>query len=272
MAISGLGGDELFAGYNIFKRLYFLDKFSWLNNMPSYYKKWLEKIIQSRGVSVKTEKAKELLHLSHWDLAHTYPVMRRLYSDDSISRITTLPVLPADRAVEIINKIILGSSGNNSGSLSIISKAELSTYLLNTLLRDTDQMSMSHALEVRVPFLDHELVEYVLNVNNCIKYPHSPKQLLVESLHGLLPNKIVHRKKMGFSFPWDQWMRKELKSFCEFNLHSPSLYPIFNIEQVDSLWQSFLKGDPTVTWSRIWPIVVLSHWMEKNNVKTLTDY
>ncbi|MCB0786567.1 MAG: hypothetical protein KDC02_20465, partial [Flavobacteriales bacterium] len=62
--------------------------------------------------------------------------------------------------------------------LSQVSLGELATYLVNVLLRDTDQMSMAHALEVRVPFLDHELVSYVLGVRDGLKYPHSPKRLL----------------------------------------------------------------------------------------------
>ncbi len=168
--------------------------------------------------------------------------------------------------MEIISTMISDSTINRYGDISQISKAELSTYMLNTLLRDTDQMSMSHALEVRVPFLDHELVEYVLNVDNSLKYPHTPKQLLVESLNGLIPEKVVNRKKMGFSFPWDYWMRVELKSFCEHHLHYLEKYPFFNGPQIEQLWHRFLNNDPLITWSRIWPVVVLSHWMEKNNI------
>ena len=176
-------------------------------------------------------------------------------------------MLPPDRVKENISKLIVNGNYNKHGNLSDISKAELSTYMLNTLLRDTDQMSMSHALEVRVPFLDHELVEYILNVDNRIKYPHTPKQLLVDSLNGLLPPKIVNRKKMGFSFPWDYWMRNELKSFCENNLLYLNKYPFFKSANIQILWKRFLNNDPMVSWSRIWPIVVLAHWMEKNKVE-----
>ena len=175
--------------------------------------------------------------------------------------------LPPDRVSETITGIVNNGASPNQGLLSEISKGELSTYLLNTLLRDTDQMSMSQALEVRVPFLDHQLVEYVLNVPNCIKYPHTPKQLLVNSLNGLLPSKIVYRKKMGFSFPWDHWMRNELKSFCEHHIHYLNKFAFLNNTNIARLWERFLNKDPLVSWSRLWPIVVLAHWLEKNNIE-----
>src|SRR5204863_5580099 len=81
-------------------------------------------------------------------------------------------------------------------TLSLISYAEGRTYMHDVLLRDTDQMSMAHALEVRVPLLDHKLVEYLMGLPDESKVSNgTPKRLLVESLDGLLPDPIVHRPK-----------------------------------------------------------------------------
>ena len=80
--------------------------------------------------------------------------------------------------------------------LTKYSIAEMNSYMQNVLLRDTDQMSMASALEVRVPFLDYKLVEYVLGVSDTHKFPHTPKKLLTDSLQGLLPPEIIQRKKM----------------------------------------------------------------------------
>ena len=143
--------------------------------------------------------------------------------------------------------------------LTKYSIAEMNSYMQNVLLRDTDQMSMASALEVRVPFLDYKLVEYVLGVSDTHKFPHTPKKLLTDSLQGLLPPEIIQRKKMGFVLPWSVWMRSELKSFCEENLlELESLH--FNMQAVDLLWKAFLNGNPTVSWSRIWPLVSLGNW------------
>ncbi|MEY3397595.1 MAG: hypothetical protein RL220_189, partial [Bacteroidota bacterium] len=150
--------------------------------------------------------------------------------------------------------------------LSRVSIAEMNSYMQNVLLRDTDQMSMAHALEVREPFLDHRLVEYVLGVPDQLKYPHSPKQLLVESLGNLLPGEIVNRPKMGFTFPWSLWMRRELRGMCEQELNFLSDSGYFRREMLSQLWQDFMVLDPRTTWSRLWHLVVLGRWMRTNQI------
>ncbi len=98
---------------------------------------------------------------------------------------------------------------------SQVSAAEYIGYTQNTLLKDTDQMSMANSLEIREPFFDQDLVEFVMSVPDSFKVPLYPKSLLVESLKPLLPDEIVHRKKQGFLFPWKEWMKNELRGFCE---------------------------------------------------------
>jgi asparagine synthase (glutamine-hydrolysing) len=126
---------------------------------------------------------------------------------------------------------------------------------------------MAHALEVRVPFLDFTLVEYVLNLPDEIKYPHSPKKLLVDSLSGLLPDEIVNRPKMGFTFPWKNWMQNELRLFCEKQIESLSKRDYFNAIGINEIWNSFLNNDPRITWSRVWHLIVLSYWLDKNKIE-----
>jgi asparagine synthase (glutamine-hydrolysing) len=135
------------------------------------------------------------------------------------------------------------------------------------LLRDTDQMSMASALEVRVPFLDYTLVEYVIGINDTFKNPVYPKKLLVESLGDLLPDEIVHRKKMGFSFPWEKWIRNELKGFCEERMVSLSKRSFLNEQVIMDRWRRFLNNDPGIRWPDIWTGVVLENWLMENKVE-----
>jgi asparagine synthase (glutamine-hydrolysing) len=151
--------------------------------------------------------------------------------------------------------------------LAQVSLAELSTYIPDVLLRDADQMAMAHALEVRSPFLDHDLVDFVLGVPDDIKYPHTPKQLLTDALGTLLPHAITHRPKMGFTLPWNQWMREDLRNYCESRIESLAQRQYFTSVGVRSMWQRFLNNDPAITWSRVWVLVVLQEWMETNNVE-----
>src|SRR5207344_1344962 len=98
---------------------------------------------------------------------------------------------------------------------SQVTAAEYLGYTQQTLLKDTDQMSMAHSLEIREPYFDQDLVEFVMSVPDHFKASVYPKSLLVESLKPMLPDEIVHRKKQGFVFPWKEWMKKEVGSFCE---------------------------------------------------------
>jgi asparagine synthase (glutamine-hydrolysing) len=135
------------------------------------------------------------------------------------------------------------------------------------LLRDTDQMAMAVALEVREPFLDYKLVELALSISDEYKYPDTPKKLLVDSLGDLLPSEIVNRPKMGFTLPWQHWMKNEMKDFCEKNILELSKMPFCKKENVTGLWKHFLNNDATVNWSRIWHLVVLNNWMKENKIE-----
>jgi asparagine synthase (glutamine-hydrolysing) len=148
-----------------------------------------------------------------------------------------------------------------------MSAAEYLGYTQNTLLKDTDQMSMAVSLEVREPFFDQDLIEFVLSVPDALKKPSYPKSLLVESVKPLLPDEIVFRKKQGFLFPWSAWLKNDLCSFCDKHIKSIAQRPFIHGEQLISYWQRFLKGDESIRWAEIWLFVVLEYWLEKNNVE-----
>ena len=127
-------------------------------------------------------------------------------------------------------------------------------------------MSMAVALEVREPFLDYQLVEFVLSIKDEFKYPHSPKKLLTDSLGDLLPKEIIDRPKMGFTLPWKSWLKSDLKKFCETNLMEFAQFEFCNTKEIENLWKRFLANDESVSWSRIWHLVVLNSWIKQNNI------
>jgi len=118
------------------------------------------------------------------------------------------------------------SQARKLDSFTAVSCMEVESYLVNTLLRDTDSMSMAHSLEVRVPFLAHPLVEFVTQLPQKTKVRKGiPKALLVAALEDLLPADVVKQTKRGFTFPWATWLRGPLRSSVEngFSDLSPSL-------------------------------------------------
>ena len=146
-----------------------------------------------------------------------------------------------------------------------VSWMESRSYLANTLLRDTDAMSMRHSLEVRVPFLDSPLVEYVMALPKSVKQgSQHPKQLLINSLGDLLPEEVVTQKKRTFTFPWENWLRGPLGERVAAGL---SDWPEVLENHVSgkfalTTWNDFLAG--RTTWSRPWSLYVLGEWVKKN--------
>ena len=150
--------------------------------------------------------------------------------------------------------------------LSQISFAEINTYLQNILLRDADQMGMAHTLEIRVPFLDHKLIENVFGISDEFKFPHTPKKLLTDSFENLIPKEIINRQKMGFVLPYEKWLKNEIFDFANSKIINLSKQGFFNEKSIKSLWKNFLKNDKRVSWSRVWHLIVFQNILEKNKI------
>lgn len=263
MALSGIGGDELFAGYDIFKRFYELEKKAWLNIVPGFGRNLAGKLLAAKQKSVQGDKTAEILMLDKIDGFNAYPINRKLFNrKDGASLLKE-----THHADNFVKSLIKQSTTDKNHILSRVSLYEIQTYLQNVLLRDTDQMSMAVALEVREPFLDYKLVEFALAVKDEYKYPHTPKKLLVEAMGDLLPNEIVNRPKMGFVLPWKEWLKNELKDFCEENIVQFSKRDLVNRESILLIWNRFLNNDPKITWSRVWHMIVLNNWMNTHQIE-----
>lgn len=256
MVLSGIGGDELFAGYPSFKRLYALhQKQTWFK-IPYALRKGLANMMP-KNQSIQINKILEIMSLKHYDLPHAHLILRQLFSQEQIQYLSPGAPKIAIDGLRVDSKHIL----------SAVSYLEHMNYLSPVLLRDTDQMSMAHALEVREPFLDHALVEYALSIPDDLKYPHTPKQIFVDALPELLPNEIVNRPKMGFVLPWEMWLRNELHDWVQQNITRLSKRSYFNEVEVLNLWKKFKAEHKSVSWSRIWALVVLEQWFSKHEIQ-----
>lgn len=247
VALSGLGGDEFFAGYPSFKRLKramtYLKHFG---SAPKSVRNFAASSVRTLGgSSVRAAKTAAMIG-SDGTLASVFPITRQVLSTDQRysllnERWRALVAGMADPYVELLNGKY--GAGSTAETLSLISYAEGRTYMHDVLLRDTDQMSMAHALEVRVPFLDHMLVEYLMGLPDALKISNgTPKRLLVESLGGLLPDALVQRPKRGFTLPFDPWMRDGLRRFCEERLSPERIGSrgVFNLVACENCGGPFL--------------------------------
>ncbi|MCB0792662.1 MAG: asparagine synthase (glutamine-hydrolyzing) [Flavobacteriales bacterium] len=267
MALSGLGGDELFAGYPVFARTLALWDRRWVTQFPVELRRLVGLLLRLLKRGPEGTKAAELLGLPGFSVDDTYPISRLAFTDRELSGLMPRSTSIPNAVRSILHDLIRTEEAYALPFLSQVSLAELSTYLPNILLRDTDQMSMAHALEVRVPFLDHDLIGLVLGVDDARKYPHTPKQLLTDALGDLLPRVIIDRPKMGFTLPWEDWMRNELRSFCAAKLQALGARDLLEARGIDGLWSRFLARDRRVNWARIWFLVVLEDWLDRNAIQ-----
>jgi asparagine synthase (glutamine-hydrolysing) len=205
-------------------------------------------------------------------LPQAYPLMRQLFSPARRSALLSADGSSEERDtvddpyVALLEQAV--ARHPKASSMSLVSYAEARTYMHDVLLRDTDQMSMAHGLEVRVPLLDHALVEYVMGLAEKAKGPNGvPKRLLLEALSDDLPSS-VRRPKRGFVLPLDLWMRADLRQLCEHHLGPDGLSrrAILNTDAVQSVWRSFIADDGTTTWSRPWALVALNAWLERTGI------
>lgn len=256
VALSGIGGDEMFGGYPVFRHLRKLQQFRTIGMLPAAMRSGLAKMAAKTAGNASLKKITELLSVDPWDWAHLYPVFRNTAGPDEL----IMAGLEARNYFQTDTDLPFGPK-----LISEITIAECATYLENVLLRDTDQMSMAHSLEVRAPFLDKDLVEFMLAMPDDFKPLNPPKKLLIDAMGNLLPEEIWNRPKMGFTFPWKHWIHHELKEFC--NAQFDVLYhsELFRPAYLDFV----LKGHERQgrqDWYRIWNLAVLGYWMKKNRI------
>jgi asparagine synthase (glutamine-hydrolysing) len=262
MALSGLGGDELFGGYPIFKQSDRLQRLQFLNHVPTLFRKTAGQLLQKVTPSVSSQKMAAVLALPDMSPLNAYDYFREVFSDDQRQQILVNGYAQTKSSFE---GRVLSFEGKEL--YSQISIAEMSGYMQNVLLRDSDQMSMAHALELRVPLLDVDLVNLVLNIPDALKRGTGSKPLLVAAMSDVLPPSLFDRPKMGFLLPFETWMRNELRDFCATRLQLLADLSAFNSDAILTLWDEFLNRKNDVRWSRVWTLVALGDWMQQNRIE-----
>jgi asparagine synthase (glutamine-hydrolysing) len=269
VALSGLGSDELFGGYATFaaaRKVARLMKAARIlpRSVRAFVANRARRSRSSRGSRDAVRKA-SAAWLDPDLLPHPYFFTRSLFTPQTVA--SRVHGNAADWGSQPWARWLAAASeqAQEADPFTAVSWLELRSYLLSTLLRDTDAMSMSQSLEVRVPFLDTALVECVLSLPESAKHnPAQPKALLVEALGGLLPKEIAKQAKRTFTFPWEIWLRGKLGERVVASLAdwSPALEPHIGAHFAHGVWRDFLGG--RTTWSRPWSLYVLNEWAKRN--------
>ena len=267
VALSGLGGDELFVGYGGFRKALAVEKAGrMLNWIPTDLRRLLGDSVatgSSPGHAVMGALAEAL----EVDLPAPYFASRLLFSRAHMERLIggRQPSSGAKESPWMRRERLLAAGARNLTAVDRVSYFELQTYMLSTLLRDSDQMSMAHGLELRVPLIDPQLVEHILPIATSEKMAGGvSKRLLLDSMKGIIPQDVAGRRKRGFTLPFESWLLRDLKTTVGDVFASSDLRGPWERDTFRKVWEDFGKG--RVAWSRVLTLFVVENWLRENKV------
>ncbi len=264
VALSGLGGDELCGGYPRYAGMYLADFY---RRIPRVLR---EKIISGVVLSIPdsskgrrfVDRAKRFVKSGALPLDNAYFNMISAFDrENKRGLLRDAAWKEGESSAESIFKGYFCRQ-QKEVLLNKVFFTDMKLYLVDDLLTLTDKMSMAHSLEVRVPFLDNDLVEFMAGIPPELKVRRlTKKYLLKKSLEGILPKKTLYKEKKGFSVPLTLWFRNDLRGFLDSYLSDKRIDRLgyFNRDYVRGLIKRHFNREGNY-FSQIWSILVFSLW------------
>jgi asparagine synthase (glutamine-hydrolysing) len=267
VALSGLGSDEIFGGYSTFRSTPDAQSVASLaRTMPGGFRSTVVSAAARTFGRFHGNDAHRKMAALWRDpnfLPHPYFYTRLLFTPMQVLGLLKGNDLDSPEPWrDWLDETARGSK--QLDDFTAVSCMESRSYMVDTLLRDTDSMSMAHSIEVRVPFLDHALVEYVSRLPGSVKRNGSPKSVLIDAVADLLPAEVISQKKRTFTLPWERWLRSALMKevAAEFQDIAQPLGDSLDSQSVEQVWRNFQAGK--TSWSRVWSLFVLNRWTKRH--------
>ena len=264
VALSGIGGDELFAGYERYRGALAADSYQ---RLPGFLTKSMGAAIRSlpqwECAGLWIDRMKRFVdgaalplpeRYQQYLAAFTEPEKSGLFSQDFLNQLQKEGRKTVELAMQKVEQC--------RDSLEWILLTDMETYLPDDELRKADRLSMWHSLEVRVPFLDHKLVEFVATIPPQLKLKGwEKKHILIKSMEGILPNSILRRRKQGFSIPLGAWLRGPLREMVRTNLSGNVFRDLglFNLQAIERMLYDHDRGVRNYE-TQLWTLMVFVIW------------
>lgn len=253
VVLSGEGADEVLAGYDLDKLANKLRKLKTLSYLPNSLLNLLPyqscKNLAKSGYAQFMQQ--NILHITN------------SFSEQEKMDLCNFKV---ERATDLYIKDLYKISTSRE-PLDQLQQAYCTSWLVEDLLMKADKMSMAASLELRVPFLDHKLVEWaatlplVHKVGN-LRQGYITKRILRNFATKRLPKEIIERQKLGFPVPAYQWLKQDLISYAKDMLSHPQISVLFKSEGLRSIVQAVENGEEKAA-HKLWNLIILSAWLQK---------
>jgi asparagine synthase (glutamine-hydrolysing) len=267
VALSGDGGDELFAGYERYRALWLSNKLRKLfpvHKIPGL--QLIQKLPDSNRRKSLVRRGKRFLEALDQPTARRYLNWLQIFPESLRASIYTdsfLESLPGDDPFEFLDSIWAQSAGRDL--VTRASTADILSYLPCDLCTKVDIASMAHGLEVRQPLLDHRIVEFAASLPVNLKFRGRRGKLILQDTFGsMIPKSIFTRKKMGFGIPIANWFRDELKPMVHDTLlaNDARINPYFRRESIAELVRAHETNEQNHGY-RLWNLLILEKWLRE---------
>lgn len=276
VSLSGEGGDELFFGYGFYR---------WARRLSNPVIRMSRKPLAAvfSRMSSRYQRVSRLLDYQpdRFLPGHIFSQEQYYFSIQEIMELANKDIVFNIEDDFLFNDHnVLSFSGDiKSGSRAKVSERKLTPmeiqalfdlqfYLPDDLLTKVDRASMNYSLETRVPYLDHRVLEFALNLSPSLKYHHGvSKYILKEILFKYLPKHLFQRPKQGFAIPLNKWLGKEMKFLIDVYLDEAIIkkHSFVDSKKVNDLIEKYISGTEYL-FNRLWLLIVLHHWLENNKV------
>ncbi len=266
VALSGDGADEMFAGYNKHMAEYKARNGGILNNLIKWSSPVWNILPQSRNTRF-TNKIRQFSRFAKGVGLSPQERYWRWCSFADENEVSKLLSSGFDKNTYLQRKSGLIKYIKDDRGINDVLYSDMYLVLQNDMLVKVDMMSMANSLEVRVPFLDYELVNFVFSLPSEYKIDDKRRKIILkDTFREHLPEEIHNRGKQGFEVPLLKWFRTELRSMITDDLLENNFIEnqnIFNLKEINNLKTTLFSDNPGDIHARIWGLLVFQHWWKK---------